>query len=97
MFELLPKVRRSPTNGDKPIICFCNSDAEMRRVVQRILTKQMRKATQLARIELQKSAQDIQRLRSDLLSEEWSLDLEDRLGDLRCKLAQALLSCQHCM
>jgi len=127
MFDLLPKVKASANNADKPIICFCgrdtemtrymhdslefsskklgawmyldqhlynvvqNSDAELRRVIQRSLTKQMRKDTQKARVDIQKAREEIQLLRSNLLSDEWSLELEDRLGDLRLKLASVLL------
>ena len=66
-------------------------DGELRRIIERCLIHGRRERTQLARTGVQLQRQEIQRLRSQLLAEEWSLEVEDRLGGLRRKLADVLL------
>ncbi len=62
-------------------------DAEMRRVIERCLTGVARTKTQSKRMAIYRQREDIQQLREALESEDWSDELEDRVVELRRKLA----------
>jgi CheY-like chemotaxis protein len=66
-------------------------DAEIRRVIERCLISTERKKTKQKRIDLQKRREELLQLRLALGTEEWSVDLEDRVADLRQKLSDVLL------
>lgn len=66
-------------------------DAELRRVIERCLTHQARKESLAKRIDAQKEREEIHRLRMALEADDWSVDLEDRLGELRRTLSKVLL------
>ena len=65
-------------------------DAELRRIIERCLTRNARKATLEKRGAIQIQREEIQRLREALVSEPWTLALEDELGDLRYRLSKIL-------
>jgi CheY-like chemotaxis protein len=66
-------------------------DAEMRNIIERCLTGEARKKTQASRMNSQKQREELQRLREALEHEEWSENLEDRVLEMRRKLAVVLL------
>lgn len=66
-------------------------DAELRHVIERCLAGEARKRTSFERMDLQAQRDQIQRMRSDLLAEDWSPDLEEKLRGLRDRLAELLL------
>lgn len=66
-------------------------DAEMRRIVERCLTDEARKKTQASRVDIHKRREELLRLRQALEDKEWSLDVEDRVANLRQKLSEVLL------
>ncbi|MBI4534316.1 MAG: hypothetical protein HY711_10270 [Candidatus Melainabacteria bacterium] len=66
-------------------------DAELRRIIERCLTHEDRKETLAKRIDIQKHREEIHQLRLALEAEEWSLELEDKLGNLRRLLSTLLL------
>lgn len=68
-----------------------NPDAELRRVIERCLVGPARKTTQQKRQDIQRRRAELLRLREALEDEEWSVDLEDRVADLREKLSGVLL------
>lgn len=68
-----------------------DSDAEIGRLIQRCLINDARKKTLAERKKIQVRREDIHRLRQALESEVWTLELEDKLGDLRQRLSKLLL------
>jgi hypothetical protein len=70
---------------------FKDPDAEIRRVIERCLSNDVRKANLAKRINIQAERERILQLRIALSKQEWSTTLEHKLGDLRQELAQVLL------
>lgn len=68
-----------------------NPDDELRRVIERCLTGEARKEIQSDRMDIHKQREQLLRLRQALADKEWSVDLEDRVAELREKLAEVLL------
>jgi CheY-like chemotaxis protein len=66
-------------------------DAEMRRVIERCLIHDARKAALGERIDIQQRRGELLELRQVLESEVWSPELETQLGGLRRQLAQQML------
>ena len=69
-------------------------DAEMRRIIERCLTE-IAKKNASKRVDIHRQREELLRLRQALEDEVWSLDLEDRVADLRVKLAEVLLDLSH--
>jgi hypothetical protein len=70
---------------------YQDPDAELRRIIERCLTHGEREETLAKRVDSQKEREEIHRLRLALESEEWTVELEDELGDLRRYLSKVLL------
>jgi hypothetical protein len=68
-----------------------NPDAELLRIIERCITDEERKQTQLERVDLQNQRKELLRLRQLLDHQEWTLILEDEVADLREKLSKVLL------
>lgn len=68
-----------------------NPDAELKRVIERCLVGEARKVTQGQRQDIQKRRAQLLRLREALEEKEWTMDLEDRVADIREKLSHVLL------
>jgi hypothetical protein len=68
-----------------------NPDDELRRVIERCLTGEARKEIQADRMDIHKQREHLLQLRQALSDQEWSVDLEDRVAELREKLAEVLL------
>lgn len=66
-------------------------DDELRRVIERCITGEVRKEIQSDRMDIHKQREKLLRLRQALADKEWTVDLEDRVAELREKLAQVLL------
>lgn len=68
-----------------------NPDDELRRIVERCLTGEALKEIQADRLDIHKQREKLLQLRQALVNQAWSVDLEDRVADLREKLAEVLL------
>jgi hypothetical protein len=68
-----------------------NPDDELRRIIERCLTGEARKEIQADRLDIHKQREQLLKLRQALANQAWSVDLEDRVADLREKLAAVLL------
>ncbi|MBY0548379.1 MAG: hypothetical protein K2W95_13870 [Candidatus Obscuribacterales bacterium] len=68
-----------------------NPEDELRRVIERCITGEVRKEIQSDRMDIHKQREKLLRLRQALADKEWTVELEDRVAELREKLAQVLL------
>lgn len=66
-------------------------DDEMARLIERCLTHEARKTALAERIDIQASRENIMQHRVALEEEEWSPELEDKLGKIRQKLSKLML------
>jgi len=67
-----------------------NPDAEIRRIIERCLTKEARNEIQLQRIDIHRQRLDNQRLRLLLQEQEWSPELKEYLAYMKDELALLL-------